>query len=138
MEETKVMNRLKLMAKFIKWCGNNSLSVEPYLVWGWIETEILDKKEKTRSNPQNRYYRGVVVPLLSQETGYTTDEIHEILKYKFLYRQATLGEKELGYAVSTTELSTAEFEDYLSRIRTWASADLSIFIPEPNEYEVQT
>ena len=43
----------------------------------------VELKRETRSNPQNRYYWGVVIDTLSKELGYEPEEMHEILKYKF-------------------------------------------------------
>lgn len=94
--------------------------------------------QKDRSNNQNRYYWGVVVKLICDHTGYSADEIHEILKYKFLSYPITLLAKEkeeLYVATSTTKLDTKQFEDYLSRVREWASIKLGVFIPQPNEAE---
>lgn len=93
---------------------------------------------KNRSNSQNRYYWAVVVKELRDHTGYTEDEIHEILKYKFLSYPLDLlvkeNDKETIYvAKSTTSLTTSEMENYLSRIREWASVNLHCFISSPNE-----
>jgi hypothetical protein len=38
----------------------------------------------TRSIQANRYYWGVIVQLLSEYTGYSVDEMHDVLKAKFL------------------------------------------------------
>lgn len=92
--------------------------------------EVIIRKPKTsRSTLQNSYYFGVVVELLANELGYEKDEIHEILKYKFLQSHA-MG---MPYVKSTTKLSTGEFEDYLSKIKRWAAEFLNIVIPDPNE-----
>jgi len=92
---------------------------------------------KNRSNPENRYYWGVIVELLSQELGYEREEMHEILKAIFLKEKTFLktkaGVEEVAFARSTSELNTAEFEDYLRRIRVFASTELGIFVPLPNE-----
>lgn len=97
---------------------------------------------KQRSSPQNSYYWGVVIEVLANhsEIGYTKDEWHEILKHKFL--RITLwipkkdGIKEMSVITkTTTKLTTKDFEEYLSQIRSWASQDLGCFIPEPNEME---
>ena len=94
--------------------------------------EVIIRKPKTsRSDNQSRYYFGVVVELLAKELGYDKDEIHEILKYKFLQSNA-MG---MPYVKSTTKLSTGEFEDYLEKIRRWAAEFLNINIPLPNECE---
>jgi hypothetical protein len=76
--------------------------------------------EKHRSNPQNRYFHGVVLPLLSDHTGYTDEEMKGILKYKFRVKH-------------TSSLDTKGFEEFCSQIRQWASRDLGCWIPEPNE-----
>ena len=88
----------------------------------------------TRSNSQNSYMWGVVLTLIAESTGHTTEEIHDILKSMFLPRKfITLGNREVETRKSTTELDTTEFEQYLERIRAWASSELSIRIPLPNE-----
>ena len=92
--------------------------------------EVIIRKPKTsRSTLQNSYYFGVVVEILAKELGYDKDEIHEILKYKFLQSNA-MG---MPYIKSTTKLSTGEFEEYLSKIKQWAAEFLHIVIPDPNE-----
>lgn len=94
--------------------------------------EVIIRKPRTkRSDVQNSYYWGVVIELLSKELGYDKDEMHEILKYKFLQSNA-MG---MPYVKSTTKLSTGEFEEYLEKIRRWAAEFLNINIPLPNECE---
>jgi len=41
--------------------------------------------------------------------------------------------RKLTRTRSTTDLTTVEFEDFCSRVRTWASKTLKIIIPLPNE-----
>lgn len=91
---------------------------------------VIRRKRKKRSNPQNKYYRGVVIEILSEYCGYTPDEMHDAIKYKFLKKQ-TDG-KPLTFG-STAGLTTIEFEELMSKIRIWASSELSVYIPEPNE-----
>ena len=86
-----------------------------------------------RSYNQNRYYWGVVVNLLSEETGYSKDDMHEVLRGMFLSSIINFKGKEIPMVKSTAELNTKEFEDYLSQIRMWASKDLSVYVPDPNE-----
>lgn len=95
--------------------------------------EVIIRKPKTkRSDLQNNYYWGVVLEILSKELGYDQDELHEILKYKFLKIESTLG---MEYIRSTTKLTTGEFEEYLEKIKRWAAEFLGINIPNPNEAE---
>lgn len=93
------------------------------------------KKYVPRSNQQNRYYHGVILPLLADHTGYSTNELHEILKRMF--NGKTIAIKGTGYIVgqSTTELTTEEMEHYLGQIRDWASIELGCYLPNPNEVD---
>lgn len=101
------------------------------------QNEINLKELRIRSLPENRYYFGVVVKIISDELGYTREEVHEILKQKFLseviFLKTKESVKEIRIPRSTTNLKTVEFEEYLSSIRQWASMELSIYIPTPNE-----
>jgi hypothetical protein len=98
--------------------------------------EVVLRKQKTsRSNNQNSYYWGVVLELLTC-TGYTAEEMHEIMKYKFLQTIKIIPDKKgMPYIKSTTKLNTIEMEEYLEKIRRFASMELNCFIPLPNEVE---
>lgn len=91
---------------------------------------LIEPKERKRSLNQNDYYWGVVIAILSDFTGYSADEMHEALKSKFL----GFYDKKTGLRIvsSSAKLSTADFEKYLTQIRTWASEN-GVFIPLPNE-----
>lgn len=95
---------------------------------------IIHQKRKHRSVQQNRYY-WLVASILSDRTGFTKDEIHAILKSKFL--KAEKVNENTGavydYVKSTTELSTMEYEEYLDSVRQFAAQELDIQIPMPNE-----
>ncbi len=95
-------------------------------------------EKKQRSNPQNKYYWGCVLPRISEHTGFTINEAHEVLKAKFLPGWKTLKTRkgeyiEAPYVRSTTELDTKSFEDYMTQVREFASITLGVWIPEPNQ-----
>lgn len=88
-----------------------------------------------RTTEQNKYYWGVVLKVISDETGYTPDEIHEIMKYKFLRKELEHKGQKYAYVRSTTALDTKEMTDYIEQIRDyWATQ--GIYIPDANEVEV--
>lgn len=94
--------------------------------------------KQNRSNNQNAYYWGVIIELLSEHTGFERDEMHEVLKHKFLRYTVWIPKKEgvkeqSIIAKSTTKLTTKQFEEYQGQIRQWASSDLGLFLPEPHE-----
>jgi hypothetical protein len=92
------------------------------------------EKRQMRSIVQNNYYWGVVIDILSDFTGYDPEEMHNALRHKFLTYENIKG---LPTTLSTTQLKTNEFEDYLERIRRWAATDLGVYIPLPNEVETK-
>ena len=95
----------------------------------------IEKHRSSRSINQNAYYWSVVVRMIADETGYTTDETHEILKGKFLATEVKVGNEIIRYSRSTTGLKTNEFEDLMTQIREWASVTLNCLIPQPNEID---
>jgi hypothetical protein len=95
-----------------------------------VDVTIRETKSK-RSNNQNAYYWSVVLPILGDYFGYENDEVHFALRNKFLKKGAC----DLETARSTTSLNTAEFEDYLEKIRRWAITEYNINVPLPNEIE---
>lgn len=102
---------------------------------------IIQRKRKKRSNNQNRYYWGCLIPYIQQglsETQgewLTIDAVHEFLKANFNYKEIVNqnGGEVIKMPVSTTELSTIEFEEYQDRCRIFADEFLNIIIPLPNE-----
>jgi len=92
--------------------------------------ELLKPPRKPRSNNENSYYWGVVIELISQETGMTPDESHEAMKLLFLKKRVS---EKLWTIKSTATLNTLEFEEYLENVKRFASLELNIIIPDPNE-----
>ena len=102
---------------------------------------VVKKKTNTpdkRSIQQNKYIWGVIYKIVSEESGYTDEEVHEIFKTLFLKRYVSIGKKEIRITKSTTELDTNEFNEYCESIRVWCSFNLNLNIPEPNEVEYET
>ncbi len=90
---------------------------------------ILKKKKKFRSSQQNKYLWAVPYKIISDDTGYTTDEVHAFLAREFLKDRSGVIET----VRSTTDLSTMEFEEYTENIRRWGAETLKLNIPLPNE-----
>ena len=107
------------------------------MICPYCHKDFSTKESKMRSLPQLRYYWAVLVKTLSDELGYTSTEMHEILKMMFLSELKILktkeGIKEIRIPRSTGDCETTEIEDYYSRIREWASISMGIWLPEPHE-----
>lgn len=96
---------------------------------------------RKRSDPQNRFYWGVVVPLVLQmflDYGNEVDgdDVHRFLKGKVGGMKKPIFDRNgeiLSWSVDTsTKLSTYEWEVWMEKIRAWA-APIDLFIPMPNE-----
>ena len=104
------------------------------------QLEITVKRLRaTRSAESNRFYWGVVLAAISDYTGYTPEELHDVLKAKFLPKHVAFADRngevveEYVLGGSTRGLNTKEFSAYIERIRMWAAADLQVYIPDANE-----
>lgn len=95
------------------------------------------RRTATRSLQQNRWYWGVIVELLSEHTGYRPEEIHDVLKAKFLPKRLAIADGngaikgEFVIGGSTTRLNTLEFGEYCEAVRQWALEELGVVIPDP-------
>jgi hypothetical protein len=58
---------------------------------------------------------------IAEYTGYTKDEIHDLMGYKFLREQRQVGDEVFESIKSTTKLNTKEMSDYQDQIVLWAS-----------------
>ena len=95
-----------------------------------IKHELTIKPHRSnRSAEQNSYMWAVVYKIMSDETGYTPEEIHQLMGERFLSYE----KDGRTFIKSTTKLKTVEMEEYLSQVRMFASTELSCYIPLPNE-----
>ena len=97
--------------------------------------EVTIRKRRTqRTLKQNRAYFGLIIGEIAEHCGYTKDEAHEALAWKFL-RQ---GEPDamLPKRRSTSDLSTKEFEEYTAQVKQFAAEELGLFIPDPNQVDL--
>lgn len=101
----------------------------------------IEKKKRNRSNPQNRYYHGVIVTswqqLLRDEWGeiYSKEETHQFLKMNFGCDEQVNYEtgEVLRKPRSTTVNSTVEMEEFHEICRQKAFEMFGAIIPLPNE-----
>jgi hypothetical protein len=84
------------------------------------------------SGKQRRYYFAVIVEMLSLETGYTKEEMHKHVLGEMFRLCESNGQV---FVRSITDYKAPEMEDYMSGVRMWASQELHMYIPLPNETE---
>ncbi len=98
-----------------------------------VTLEVHTRKPK-RSDQQNRYYWGVYLPLIANETGERNlDRLHTLFKGKFLTEAIVevLGDK-VRMTKSTTDLGVGEFCQYIMDIE----AETGVAAPPTENYEL--
>lgn len=115
--------------------GSESLNRLKTVLKGLDGVYVLDVKEykPTRSNEQNRYLHGVVFKLIADVTGYSIEEVKELMREMFLNDMKVLHGIEVPFNKSTTKLDKKEMSEFIEKIRDWASLELNCYIPSPNE-----
>lgn len=94
---------------------------------------------KKRSNPQNAYYWGGVVPFVQSlfadagHDDFTANDVHEFLKKEFNWQEIEVNGNYVTVPKSTTELSTSDFNEYIERINRFCLDMFGAAIPQPNE-----
>ena len=92
---------------------------------------VVRKKKKHRSGAQNAYYWGIVIDIISGATGFTPQEAHDAMRFKFLTDMTG----DLPKVKSTAELTTVEFLNYTASIQQWAAEFIDCFIPDPESVD---
>lgn len=96
---------------------------------GKYQLEVNELRSK-RSDEQNRYY-WLYLGVVSRETGYTTNELHEWAKGKFLTKQVKhIFGDPVRERRSTTKLTKGEFVEYLMEIELATG----IALPDTTEF----
>ena len=104
-------------------------------------TLTIEKKFSKRSNNQNAFYWGVILPIVSEllqnSTGhfFSIEETHDVLKSNCNYKE--LISENTGeitkIPLSTTELTTIEFIEFMEKVEHFVFDYFSVTLPKPNE-----
>lgn len=99
----------------------------------------LDKKKRSRTNPQNSYYWAVIVPMIQQgfkDLGERLDikTVHEFLLSQFSIKEVVNNETGEIFTMTkrSKDMTTSEFMDHIAQCQQFAAEKLSVVIPDPN------
>lgn len=108
---------------------------------GWRDCNVtitIERSHATRSHAQNAWYFGVILKMISDETGYTQQELHEFFKTKFNAKTIAIVDQKTGEVTSeqvigqtTTTLNKLQFGEFCESVRHWAAEQLGLDIPDP-------
>ena len=122
-----INNRKAFIADLTRFIGKN--------------VEIVVKLRKsTRSSQQNRYYWGIVIPLVMQGMNdlghdFNKQDTHEFIKANFNYAEIvneTTGEI-FRATKSTTRLNKSDFSSMIEKLKQFSTEYLNVYIPDANE-----
>jgi hypothetical protein len=93
--------------------------------------------KRPRTSNQNRYFHGVLIPVLAQHCGYRLDEMKDALALELIPHEVVdlkTGEVRLvpGH---TSQLTVSEFNTLIERAQQLA-AELGCYVPDPREVTV--
>jgi len=91
---------------------------------------IVRKETKTRTNQQNRYLWGIVYAIISDNTGYDPEQVHDAMKVKFASKHLDNG---LVITERTSKMTTERMTQYIDDIKRWAAEFLGLYIPDAGE-----
>ena len=95
-------------------------------------TVEIKQKRTARSLPQNRLM-WLWLTCLEVETGNNRNDLHEYFKEKFLIAEERKVFNSVILTRSTSGLNTAQMKDYLDKIQIFASTELGIKLPDPED-----
>lgn len=98
-----------------------------------FEGEEIEIRIKVRTNNRTTEQNSLYwkwINIMSEETGFTKEEMHELIKYKFLKRTSinNNGVEEVKLK-STTSLTVKEFTKLMDDILYWSNNTLNINLP---------
>lgn len=92
------------------------LTYEPDKNWQVIIKERADSRSVEQNSRLWNLYTSI-----GNYLGYTAEEIHQLLGYKFLLEEKWIGKDKITRVKSTTKLSVKDMNDYQMKIEAWAS-----------------
>lgn len=105
------------------WSGSVTVTIAPML--------------PTRRLRANAYYWGVVLTLMADESGYTPEDLHELMVLRHHSKIVTdprTGE-EVRIPVTTTKDTVEQFSAYIERVMVDGAELFGIVFPEPRPSE---
>ncbi len=93
-----------------------SVQIEPY--------------QPKRSSQANRRY-WALLQAYSDKTGYEAEELHDMLKNKFLApKQIEVGNESATVTPSTRKMNKAEFAEYADKVERWGIQTLAVWLEQ--------
>jgi len=90
----------------------------------WV-CNVTERKSKRSTEQNSRYWK--LLTELGKYLGYEAEEMHDLMRFKFLKRVEYMEGKAIPILKSTTKLSVEEMTEYQEKIERWAAGMGFIF-----------
>ncbi len=84
----------------------------------FYDVDVIEHKD-SRSSQQNKLYWSLITEM-SNYLGHTTEEVHDLMRYKYLSFKELVGNEEITRVPSTTQLSIKTFNEYYEKVSQFA------------------
>ncbi len=81
---------------------------------------LIKKRADSRSVEQNARLWSLYTSI-GNYLGYTAEEIHQLMGFKFLLIEKYVGKDKITLVRSTTKLDVKDMSEYMEKIEAWAS-----------------
>lgn len=99
---------------------NNLITKLKELDFSKVYSVKITERKPIRSLSQNdRYW--AMLEVLGDYLGYTSEELHELLKFKYLTHQKEIAGQPIQVTRSTADLTTEEFVEYNNNVERFAN-----------------
>jgi len=78
---------------------------------------IIERKSKRSIDQNSRYWK--LLTELGRKLGYSSDEMHDLMRFKFLRSKIEIEGEAMPLLKSTTKLNVAEMAAYQQDIEIW-------------------
>jgi hypothetical protein len=95
---------------------NDLLEIYPEKNW-----QILIKERNSDRSVEQNARLWELYSSVGNYLGYTAEEMHDLMGYKFLLIEKNIGREKVTKVQSTTKLSVKDMGEYQEKIQAWAS-----------------
>ena len=86
-------------------------------------------EHRARRSPEQNKLLWAIYAEITEATGYTSSELHEAMKRKFLPpRMVRVGKEEIEVPGSSRDLDTKEFSEFVEHVARFAAEELGIVV----------
>lgn len=82
------------------------------------KVQVTERKHIRNLSQNDKYW--AILEGLSDYLGYTKEEIHELMKYKYLKYAKEIAGQPIVVVRSTSDLDTGEFSEYIENVLSFA------------------